>query len=507
MCGFIFTNFKNVTTRKLNESLDLLNHRGPDYKKSLRINDFFFGHTRLKIIDLSDKSNQPFYSRDKQLIILFNGEIYNYKELSKKYNIELRFNSDTELLIELFNIKGISIVNELNGMFSFVIYEIKTNKYYIVRDRLGVKPLYEYRYNKQFIISSEISPILNLISNAKIDNIAVRQIKKFRNYFDNRTIYEDIKSFPPGSYFYNNYYYKYWSLEPNINKFNYEEFSELLKSSINLRMISDVNVGSFLSGGLDSSIIASLVNVKNTWSIGFKSNNEFKYIDILSKNIKKNNFQKTYNEKNFLIDAKKIIKIKKEPILVPNEVLLYSLSKNIRKKNTVVLSGEGADELFFGYDRIFNWALKNKWKLSEFVSLYCYGANSDPEIENDVMSKFQIYKKNWLNISYFFQTSHLNGLLKRLDSATMLNSIEARSPFVDYRLVEYMFGIDPKYKIANNNSKIILKKFSSGYLPDSIINRKKIGFPVFLKDIHFSKDVLGYDHFEKWINYNLNLIK
>ena len=506
MCGILFTNFKNLDDKTFKSALSKLNHRGPDFQKHIKLDNFYIGHTRLKILDLSDNSNQPYYSRNKRYVIIFNGEIYNYLELSKKYKIQLNYNSDTELLIELFVLKGVKIFNKLNGMFSFIIFDTHKNHYFVVRDRIGVKPLYVYQNDNEFIYSSEISPIKNLIQNLKLDNIALRQIKKFRNYYDNRTIYEQVKTFPPGHYFHNNYFYKYWDLEPNQSRFENENFNETLLSAINLRMISDVSVGSFLSGGIDSSLISVIANVDNTWSIGTSDNNEFNYVNLVAKKVNKKNYNKVYEKTNFLDDSKKILKSKLEPILVPNEVFIYSLSSDIKKENTVVLSGEGADELFFGYDRVFRWAINNNWNIDEFVDLYCYGDSKDVEIENDVMKKFNIFEENWLNISYFFQTSHLNGLLRRLDSSTMMHSIEGRSPFVDYRLIEMMFGIDPKIKINTVNSKIALKKFSENYLPNEIINRKKIGFPVNLYEIDGLKNYEGSNFFEKWINFNLEML-
>lgn len=503
MCGILFTNLKNLDNKSFNLALNKLDHRGPDHKGIVKIKNFYLGHTRLKILDLSNNSNQPFYSKNKRFIIIFNGEIYNYLELAKKYNIKLKFNSDTELLIELFSLKGTEIFNELNGMFSFIIFDTQNSNYYVVRDRIGVKPLYVFKSGDEFIYSSEIAPIKNLIKNLKLDNIALRQIKKFRNYFDDRTIYENISTFPPAHYFYKNHFYKYWNLEPNQKAFNEDIFSDTLISAINLRMISDVSVGSFLSGGIDSSLISVLANVDNTWSIGTSENNEFNYVNLVADKFKKKNANKVYIKDDFLNDSKKILSKKLEPILVPNEVLIYSLSSDIKIENTVVLSGEGADELFFGYDRVFRWAINNNWNIDEFVELYCYGDTKDTEIENEVMGNFNNFDQNWLNVSYFFQTSHLNGLLRRLDSSTMLNSIEGRSPFVDYRLIELMFGIDPNIKINNSNSKILLKKFSENYLPNEIINRKKIGFPVNLNEIDDLKNYDGSNFYEKWINFNL----
>ena len=175
-------------------------------------------------------------------------------------------------------------------MFSFIIFDTLNSNFYVVRDRIGVKPLYVYKNGNEFIYSSEIAPIKHLIKNLKMDKVALRQIKKFRNYFDNKTIYENITTFPPAHYFYKEHFYKYWELQPNQSAFDEENFIETLLSAINLRMISDVSVGSFLSGGIDSSLISVIANVDNTWSIGTADNNEFDYVNLIVEKFKKKKF-------------------------------------------------------------------------------------------------------------------------------------------------------------------------------------------------------------------------
>ena len=506
MCGFLFTNFE-VGLNKIEGAVNLINHRGPDNSNIIKIDNYYFAHKRLKILDLSDNSNQPIYSKNKKYLMLYNGEIYNFQEIAKKNNLELKNNSDTELLIELFSKKGINSLSELNGMFAIVFFDIEKKSFYVVRDRLGVKPLYYYiKDDGQFIFSSEINPILSLSNfKFKLDKIALRQAKRFRNFFDSRTIYDGISSINPGHYFFKNYQYQYWNLEPNENIIEQEEINFLIEDSIKIRKISDVEVGSFLSGGIDSSIITSVGAIKDTWSIGFNDHNEFKYIDIVKNHLKINNYKFSISHEDFLIEAENYIKFRNDLVLVPNEILISILSKKIKTKNTVVLSGEGADELFCGYDRIFRWAIQENWNSEKFLDLYCYGKIKDREIEDYVIKLFNKFDNNYYNISYFFQKFHLSGLLNRLDAATMYNSVEARSPFVDYRLIELLFCNDYKNKIDENDSKISLKKFSLKYLPNEIINRKKIGFPVLL-DMIFKNNINSKNSFDQWIEYNLKKI-
>ena len=188
-----------------------------------------------------------------------------------------------------------------------------------------------------------------------------------------------------------------------------------MKSSIKLRTIADVKIGSFLSGGIDSTIITKLAKPSNSWSIGLKNFNEFHYVKKVNKSILNNTYIYSYDQKNFKNDLKTILKVKIELVLIPNEILLSALTSKIKLKNKVVLSGEGSDELFYGYDRIFRWAVKSRWNTRDFVRLYCYGDGKDNEIINEIIKNHIFkFKYNELNISYFFQIHHLRGLLNRL---------------------------------------------------------------------------------------------
>ena len=197
-----------------------------------------------------------------------------------------------------------------------------------------------------------------------------------------------------------------------------------------------------------------------------------------------------------------MINKRKEPLSVPNEVLLYEMTKQVKIKNTVVLSGEGADELFFGYDRIFNWAQNNKWDLESFDSYYSYGSHKDDEIIEDVLSPFMNYGECIDIVAAFFQVAHLHGLLRRLDNATMLCSVEARVPFVDHRLVERMAGVPFTYRFKNGISKYPLKKLFKDHLPEEIINRKKVGFPVPISKIFNEKN----QPMDQWLKFNLDTL-
>ena len=504
MCGILFTNDPNVNKKAFLDALHTMKHRGPDAPGgyvSYKYNQL--GHNRLKIIDLNNRSNQPLKSKNKKYDIIFNGEIYNYDELAKKYKLEMITKSDTEVLLELYILLGPKMLQELNGMFSLVIYNNQTSEIFVARDRLGIKPLYFTQKHNFITLSSEISPIIQLYNFSEIDDIGIRQYKKLRAFFNGRTYLKNIQMFPAGHFMEKNKLQKYWSLP--IGEKDYpkdDDLIDLLKSSVEYRCISDVEVGSYLSGGIDSTLLASLAKKVHSWTVGFNSLNEFEWGKLGAEFIGTSHHEILFEEENFLNSAKLMIKKRKEPLSVPNEVLLYEMTKQVKTKNTVVLSGEGADELFFGYDRIFAWAQQNKWDLDSFDNYYSYGSHKDNEIIEDVLAPFMNYGECIDIVAAFFQVAHLHGLLRRLDNATMLCSVEARVPFVDHRLVEKMAGAPFNYRFQNGISKFPLKKLFKNYLPKKIINREKIGFPVPISKIFNNK----INPMDQWLEFNMHTL-
>lgn len=505
MCGILFTNDPSISKRKFQQSLELLHHRGPDAEPGLLfVDNFKLGHNRLKILDLDDRSNQPFWSRDKRYAIIYNGEIYNYKELALKYGINQITTSDTEVIVELFALIGMRMLDEFNGMFALVILDTETKNIFVARDRLGIKPLYVSRIGEKITIASEISSVLKLTGKTEFDDIGLRQYRKLRTCFNNRTIYQGIEMFPAGHYMLSGKIQRYWhlSLEEKDPPED-DELRELIESAVKYRRISDVPVGSYLSGGLDSTIVAKLSDKPHTWSVGFTDSNEFYWADFAAKTFGNEHAEVLIEKDEFVELAKHMIQRRREPLSVPNEVLLYKMTKEVKKKNTVVLSGEGADELFFGYDRIFRWASRNEWNIEEFNKLYSYGSNDDFEIVEDALSPFLRNDHNALSIvASFFQIAHLHGLLRRVDNSTMLCSVEARVPFVDHRLVERLAGVSFDYRMKGGIVKAPLKRIFGDFLPEQITNREKVGFPVPLESIPFGIPATGKT-MDRWLEFNL----
>ena len=523
MCG-ILGQVDYLSTSAWNESkftkaLSLQKHRGPDDSGVVVGEDFIFGHRRLSIIDLDSHAKQPMTSSDGEVILVFNGEIYNYQELRKdlvKKGYSFSTKSDTEVLLYSYYEYGIECIQNFIGMFAFAIFDNRTQKTFIVRDRLGVKPLYYCKIKDTITFSSEIKSILELADLDVALNIkAVSSYLSFRYPILDDTFFESIYSLPPAHYIeltQDSFLIKeYWSLvdrfkeqkEDKGEEFYLNKLQYLLESSVKYRMISDVPFGAFLSGGVDSSIVTSIManeskDPVNTFTIGFDEPefNEFSYADIIAKKYNTNHHKIVINSADYFNNLNQLIKYKDAPLSVPNEVPLYIMSKELKKYITVVLSGEGADEIFAGYGRIFRsphdlYRIQNidsldlsseeKDKLCiNFIKKYIvdsfesdvdhfhtvYSYISFPEkkellnpliplddIENDFLDKFiylfnEIKDETYYNkMMYVFEKIHLVGLLHRLDTSTMAASIEARVPFVDHRLVEFAFSIPFKYKI------------------------------------------------------------
>jgi asparagine synthase (glutamine-hydrolysing) len=531
---------ENVKSRIINV-VESLNHRGPDFSNIKELDLGYFGHNRLKIVDLSKKSNQPMVSNSNRYTIVFNGEIYNFKEIKDELIDKYQFNSDgdTEVILASIEIYGIDwFLDKSNGMFAISIYDSLENKIFLIRDRMGIKPLYYYLNSENLIFASEVKGILKSgLVEAKLNNSALDMYLAHRDTLEPETFFENIYQVKSGHYLeidLNNMTLeenKFWDLpelEGESSKSEYDLIEELnveLLKSIKYRMISDVPFGTYLSGGVDSSLITSIVsniskNTINTYTIGFKDKNynEFEFSDIVANYANTNHHKFIQNKDEYLSLLDSLITYKDSPLGVPNEVSLAVMSKELKNDVSVVLSGEGADELFGGYGKIFRFPiyydsfLKSKNNLSyfeEFINKYEYTNREirnkylnidfkkrnkyDDLIKNDIFGGLS----NFNSTQKFFHKIHIKSLLRRLDMTTMYASVEGRVPFLDHNLIEFVYKnisedlkikwcdnvdiskLDPvKYSENSDIPKYILKKVSEKYLPNEIIYRKKMGFPV-----------------------------
>ena len=537
MCGingiYSKTAFDDIKLR-VNKMGDAIKHRGPDSQGCyIHNNKVAFSFRRLSIQDLSASSDQPMHSLCGRYVLLFNGEIYNFQELKSLLSHKFKTKGDTEVVLAALIELGIErFLSIANGMFSISFFDKLNNEIYLIRDRLGIKPLFYYYDNEKVIFSSEIKGVLSsgLIS-SKFNFEAIDEYLAFRYVRDPYTFFEQIYAVKPGHYLRFNldidkYEVNYWTLNYQGllgGDIKEEELIEnvdvLLQNSIKYRLISDVPVGTYLSGGLDSSLItamaANFYPAKiNTFVTGFAELNEFIYARIISNLYSTNHKELIISQKKYLDNLLSIIKYKDAPIAVPNEIPLALLSTKLSQKIKVVLSGEGADEVFAGYGRIFKSGFDydsleiNSSFYDYFMGRYEYTSRTFRD--NYITSSKSIREKNdskYLSIcikssreefiSRFFMENHLPGLLYRLDSTTMLAGVEARVPMLDHNLVEYVFknirfdqkivwksNTRPKQTSSDEYSEVfdipkaILKSVANKYVPEEIINRKKVGFPV-----------------------------
>ena len=501
MCGILFSNYQTVDTKLFKKALNLMHHRGPDNQSYFVKDKVFLGHNRLSIIDLNPRSNQPFHDGD--LVMIYNGEVYNYKELILDHHLVVSTKSDTEVVLAMYRKYGSACLEYFNGMFTLIIYDKSTGEIFAARDRLGIKPLYYTNRGDKWILASEIASILKL-KDSEFDEFGVRQYRKLRMTIKGYTIYKDIKFFPPGHYLLNGKLKKYWDLsvqhkEPPDD----DELRWLIEDAVRLRKRSDVAVGSYLSGGLDSSILTAILRPENTWTVGFKELNEFEWSDLANRDLNTIHHATVVDKNTYLETARWMISKRREPLSVPNEVLIYLMTKNVKMENTVILSGEGADELFWGYDRIFKWAYHaDAMDINEFDKKYCYGTHKDNKVLDFALEG--ISGSTVLDrVGYYFQIHHLQGLLRRLDNSTMLCSVEARVPFVDHRLVELLAGTPFEWRMGKT-FKEPLKRIFNEIIPKDIISRKKVGFPVPLGTIFEEFQEKDKTPMDSWLDFNLD---
>ncbi len=541
MCGIAgIYNFKNKPIDlnilyKMNNTLD---HRGPDDSETVKINHVGLGHKRLSIIDLSQLGHQPMYSKDKNYSIIFNGEIFNYKEIRKDLilkGIDFVSNSDTEVLLQGFITYGKEILHKLNGMFSFVIYSKKDNTLFCARDRVGIKPFYYHQNNKSFIFASEPKAIFEANVSNIINNDALEEHFIFRYVAGENTLFKNIKRLLPGHYLtitndkitIN----RWWDLptiirekRKNIPSNPYEWFSKTFKKSISLRLISDVPIGILLSGGVDSTSIACEASKYNNNLSSFTSSFIEKGYDEshLAKEVAekyKINFNKLLLKEDKLIETiKKASYFHDEPLVHHNDPQMLALCEYAKSKVTVLLSGEGADELMGGYVRykalnilgkfpflrLLRFILPNTyrfkklkryWKINDINELVMFNVSNIFQHDFDFLKNKDIkrFKYRWSVIEeakklypkdlgrqamYYDLFTHMASVLDRNDRMTMGASIECRVPFLDFRLIETISALPSKYLFKGKKGKFLLINSIGKKLPNIVIKFRKAGFEV-----------------------------
>lgn len=576
MCGIIgfVSNDKNKKDI-IKRMGDRIKHRGPDDENYYIDDKVALGHRRLSIIDLSS-GRQPMENETGNLIIVFNGEIYNYKELQKelkKCGHKFKTNCDTEVIIHGYEEWGKDVPSHLRGMFSFAIWDKNAETLFCARDYFGIKPFYYYQKDDTFLFSSEIKSFLEHPCFEK--NLNKELLEPYLTFSFNpctETFFKGVYKLEPGHFLYYDKgkieidcFYEP-NLKPKEKSFDetVEEIAKTMEESAKYHMTSDVEVGSFLSSGIDSSYIVSLAKPNKTYTVGYENfkNNEISYAKDLTDKLGLENKSKEIDKNEYLEVVPKIMYHMDEPISDPAAISLYFLSKIASEDLKVILSGEGADEFFGGYNtyrETIDFAFYNKIPyflrhlvsnilelLPEFrgrnflvrrgkrlednyisINRLCTDKeakrilNFKPKIKNkeitkDVFDKYKdaedIVKMQAVDIKFWLP----NDILHKADRMSMANSLEVRVPFIDRHVFELASTLESDKKVTKANTKVALREASKRVIPTESYKKKKLGFPVplfdWIQDDAFYKEIestLSQDFVSEFFDqkYALHLLK
>ena len=524
MCGFVgwykLENHTKQTKKTMKKMNKTLKYRGPDQKGYFISDNLLLGHRRLSIRDLKNGKQPMTYNG---YTIVYNGELYNTEEIRKKLSEKYNFKttSDTEVLLKGFIEYKEKILDMIEGIFAFAIYY--DNKIFLARDRVGVKPLFYSNIENNFLFASEIKALLkSKIVKPIINKESLQELLALSpSRIPGSGIYKDVKELRAGHYMIYDGEIKikrYWNIKNNKCEDTFEEtvlkVKELLTESIKRQMISDVPIATLLSGGLDSSIVTAIVSEEykkdnkelNTYSIDYEDNEKYfkgnnfqisrdnEFIDIMNKKFKTKHHYKVITQKKLAKFLKESTLARDLPGMADIDSSLLWFSKEIEKQHKVILSGECADEIFGGYpwfykeeirnrenfpwldsldsrNKLLKKELQEKLKLKEFVNKqYEMIIEEVPKVKDIEEQKF----KNlfYINMNYFMAT-----LLERKDRMTMRGQVEARVPFADTKLIEYLWNIPWNYKYYNNQEKGLLRESFKQILPEEITYRKKNPYP------------------------------
>ena len=558
MCGivgiFAKDNIGQLNFSNLRNAVNALHFRGPDSKGIYSDEKTGLGHTRLSIIDTSNDAKQPFSSPDQRYTLIFNGEIYNYQILRKtleRKGYSFKTSSDTEVLLFHLIEFGESGIHDLNGFFGFAFYDKETKETIVARDRFGIKPLHIYEDEHQLIFASELKAIFKFDITKEINSSSLQLYFKFNYIPQPFSILENCKKLEPGELLIwkdgKSKTKKYYTLPFSPNKYIFKDYQkaqfklrELLEESVSKRLVSDVPVGAFLSGGIDSSVITALASKHtqnlNTFSIGYKDEplfDETRYAKLVAEKYKTNHTAFELKNDDLYQQMHQLLEYTDEPFADSSGLAVNILSMYTREKAKVALSGDGADEIFSGYNKHMaeflarKKSLKNKvvfagrplWKIlpksrnskignfnrqllrfteglkKENSERYWdwAGILKDNEAANFLKKtnpqEFTSNKKSILHPS--LENNDFNGvlfqdvkqvlvgdMLTKVDLNSMNNSLEIRVPFLDHNVVEFAFQIPEEFKIQKGMKKKILQETFRNDLPIELFKRPKHGFEV-----------------------------
>lgn len=542
MCGFVgFTNTKDNSNRIIEDMMDKIRHRGPDSGGKYTDEDIALGFRRLSIIDITESGDQPIYNEDRSKVLLFNGEIYNFQsireELVAKGHI-FTTKTDSEVLLHGYEEYGEKLLDKLRGMFAFVIWDTKTKELFGARDFFGIKPLYYAVMGDTFMFGSEIKAFLAHPDFKKeLNEIALENYLTFQYSPTNETFFKNVYKLPAAHCFkYKNGKLdvkRYWDInfnadeKPDMDEW-VDRISDTFKNSVEAHKIADVEVGSFLSSGVDSSYVASVANVDKTFTVGFGEDekyNEIGWAKEFSQYIGKENISKVISPEEYWSNIKRIQYHMDEPLADPSCIALYFVCNKASEYVKVVLSGEGADEIFGGYNvykeplgshaykslpkfirrgignvashlpqkRGVNFLVRNGKDLEErFIgNAYMFTPKDrkkllkiktnapDPTVitapfYDKVKDKDQITKMQYLDLHLWMT----GDILLKADKMSMANSLELRVPFLDKKIMELAEQIPWRYRVSTENTKLAMRQAALRAAPPKTANKKKLGFPV-----------------------------
>lgn len=561
MCGitgvFAFNLLGKFNMIHVTSATIALEKRGPDAHDVYTDEFVGLGHRRLSIIDTSATANQPMWDEQKRYCIVFNGEIFNYQQLRKELEAEgVQFvsSSDTEVLLNLYIREKENCLSKLNGFFAFCVYDKQEQTFFVARDRYGIKPLLYLFDEDKFLFSSEMKSMLRYGIDKELDYTSLQTYLHLNYIPPPHTIFNQVKKLLPGHYLKvgrkklerGQFYSIAEKAEPSSLTYNQAktELKNLLNDSVQRRLVADVPVGAFLSGGVDSSVIAALA-VKHkpdlhTFSIGFRDDKFFDetvYANAVAKHLKTDHTVFSLTHKDLLDHVDQVLNYIDEPFADSSALNVFILSKETRKHATVALSGDGADELLGGYNKhaAFNRIINKSWKENLIGSLaplwkklpqsrsgkignlarqlnrfaegmklsskqrYWQWAGFTTDTQHSLLSEtvqqklnqqeFDSRKDNYLRhistpetireiLLTDMQLVLPGDMLAKVDSMSMANSLEVRVPFLDYRVVDFIFSLPDDYKINRSMRKRILQDAFRNELPPELYNRPKKGFEV-----------------------------
>lgn len=554
ICGIIRKGDNKDIIKKMN---DRIMHRGPDGEGYYIDGDVAFGHRRLSIIDLST-GDQPIYNEDNSVVTVYNGEIYNYLELRSKLESlghEFKTKSDTEVLVHGYEEWHTDLPKHLRGMFAFAIHDKTRNEIFLARDNFGIKPLYYAKMNDSFMFASEIKSFLDVPDFKKEFNEEILETYlEFSFVPTNETFFKGVYRLDAGcSLLYKDEdikINKYFKLDFKEDKMSFADavknISDVMEDSVKRHLIADVEVGSFLSSGIDSSYIVSLAKPDKTYTVGYenKKYDEINYAKDLADKLGIKNESKIIKKDEYLDAIPKIMYHLDEPTSDPAAISLYFVAKLASRDLKVVLSGEGADEFFGGYNyyreevdykfynkipfcirhaigkvaglfpevRGFNFLVRRGEKLensyigvnrnfSEKMARKVLRKNYELkaiDVTKDVYNEFKDYsnidKMQAIDINFWL----MKDILLKADRMTMASSIEGRVPFIDKEVFSVASKLPFNYKVTKENTKVALREAARKVIPTDAYKKKKLGFPVpireWIKDGAFKEDI------EKTIN-------